>query len=80
MARVSGLRRQLSRGAVEAPPDAMTPAEQLAAIRRGQLPLLQRKAKCRQEDLLPRLADSGIRVLNYEDLKGETAQAPQTSL
>src|SRR5512136_1112918 len=34
MVRVSGLRRQLERGAVEAPPDGMTPAEQLAVVRK----------------------------------------------
>ena len=33
MIRVSGLRQQLESGIVEAPPDGMAPAEQLAAIR-----------------------------------------------
>ena len=38
MIRVSGLRRQLVGGVLEAPPDGMTPAEQLAAVRRALLP------------------------------------------
>ena len=33
MIRVSGLRRQNERGVVKAPPDGMTPGQQLAAIR-----------------------------------------------
>ena len=33
MIRVSGLRRQMEAGVIESPPDGMTPAEQLLAIR-----------------------------------------------
>ena len=39
MIRVSGLRQQLQAGVVRTPPDGMTPSEQLAAVRRGLLPL-----------------------------------------
>jgi len=71
MVRVSGLRRQLERGAIEAPPDGMTPAEQLAAIRRQLLPQLEQESSCWRKNLLPRLRKAGIRVLNYEELKGK---------
>ncbi|RLC82280.1 MAG: polyphosphate kinase 1 [Chloroflexi bacterium] len=69
MIRVSGLRRQLAAGALKAPPDGMTPAEQLAAIRRELLPELSRQYDCWHYDLLPKLREAGIKVLNYSDLK-----------
>ncbi len=69
MVRVSGLRRQLAAGVLKAPPDGMTPAEQLAAIRRQLLPQLAQQYECWHEDLLPKLHEAGIRVLSYDDLK-----------
>jgi polyphosphate kinase len=69
MVRVSGLRRQLQAGALKAPPDGMTPAEQLAAIRRQLLPQLAQHYECWHEDLLPRLQKAGVKILRYEDLK-----------
>ncbi len=69
MIRVSGLRRQLTGGVVAAPPDGMTPAEQLAEIRRGIKPLLKKRTKCWLEDLLPRLREAGINVVAYNELK-----------
>ncbi len=69
MVRVSGLRRQLAAGALKAPPDGMTPAEQLAAMRRQLLPQLAEQYRCWHEDLLPKLRDAGIKVLRYDDLK-----------
>ena len=71
MVRVAGLRRQRSAGVVEAPPDAMTPAEQLGAIREQLLPTLRRSAECWQDDLLPKLRSAGINVLAYSELKGK---------
>ena len=69
MIRVSGLRRQLAVGALAAPPDGMTPAEQLAAIRRELLPELSRQYDCWHYDLLPKLREAGIKILNYNELK-----------
>jgi polyphosphate kinase len=69
MVRVSGLRRQLQAGALKAPPDGMTPAEQLAAIRRQLLPQLAQHYECWHEDLLPKLQKAGVKILRYEDLK-----------
>jgi len=71
MVRVSGLRRQLSGGAVEAPPDGMTPAEQLAAIWRELLPLLARQWDCWYRTLLPKLREGDVQVLEYGELKGK---------
>ncbi len=71
MVRVAVLRRQLGRSAVEAPPDGMTPAEQLAAIRQMLLPQLARQSIIWHNDLLPNLNKAGIRVLDYDGLKGK---------
>jgi polyphosphate kinase len=69
MIRVSGLRTQMATAATERSPDGRTPAEQLAAIRRDLLPVLDRCTKCWSDDLLVKLAEAGIRILRYEDLK-----------
>jgi len=71
MVRVAVLRRQLGRSVVEAPPDGMTPAEQLAAIRQMLLPQLARQSIIWHNDLLPNLNKAGIQVLDYDGLKGK---------
>jgi len=70
MIRVSGLRRQLAGGTLAAPTDGMSPAEQLAAIRKQLEPMLLQSSRCWHDDLVPRLASEGIRVVPYEELKG----------
>ncbi|MBS1252039.1 MAG: Polyphosphate kinase [Anaerolineales bacterium] len=69
MIRVSGLRRQLQAGALKRPPDGMTPAEQLAAIRRQLMPALDQQVACWHKDLLPKLCAHDINVLRYDELK-----------
>ncbi len=69
MIRVSGLRRQMEAGVVIAPPDGMSPAEQLAAIRAQLLPSLKKAHKCWANNLLVKLRESGINVLRYDELK-----------
>ncbi len=69
MIRVSGLRRQMEAAVVKAPPDGMTPAEQLAAIRAQLLPSLKKAHKCWHNDLLGGLREAGIMVLRYDELK-----------
>ena len=69
MIRVSALRRQYIAGVVKTPPDGMTPAEQLMAIRREVTPLLVQHADCWHNDLLPKLRNQGIEILDYDDLK-----------
>ena len=71
MIRVSGLRRQLAAVTLETPPDGMTPAEQLAEIRRRLLPELALQSECWRTDLLPKLRQAGIHVLRYDQLKGK---------
>jgi polyphosphate kinase len=71
MIRVSGLRRQLTADTWKTPPDGMTPAEQLIAIRRELLPELSQQSDCWHFDLLPKLRQAGIEVLNYDELKNK---------
>ncbi|MCB1778468.1 MAG: RNA degradosome polyphosphate kinase, partial [Candidatus Competibacteraceae bacterium] len=59
MIRVSGLKQQVQAGAVKAPPDGMLPGEQLAAIRRRLLPMLDEGTSTWQDDLKPKLRDAG---------------------
>jgi len=69
MIRVAGLRRQLGVGALSAPPDGMTPAEQLSAIYERLAPMLDEAARCWSDELHPELETAGIRILTYADLK-----------
>jgi polyphosphate kinase len=68
MIRVSGLRCQLIGVATEAPPDGMTPSEQITAIRQELARHLRRYHACWSEDVLPRLREAGIHILHYGDL------------
>ncbi len=69
MIRVSGLCRQLEEGVVDLPPDGMTAAEQLAAIRKGLMADLKRQLDCWHNDVVPELHKAGIDILAYKDLK-----------
>jgi len=69
MIRVAGLRRQLASGILKAPPDGLTPAQQLAEIRERLLPMLDNLTRCWKKDIQPRLAEAGIRIIPYKELK-----------
>ncbi|MDD4136660.1 MAG: polyphosphate kinase 1 [Methanoregula sp.] len=75
MIRVSGLQRQLSKGVLKAPPDGMTPASQLDAIRQQLLPELQAQDDCWHKELLPRLAEAGVILHKYSDMSGPQKEA-----
>jgi polyphosphate kinase len=68
MVRVAGLRKQKDAGVIDLPPDGMTPAEQLAAIRKIAMQLMTQARDCLQTDLLPLLNDAGIHILDNENL------------
>jgi polyphosphate kinase len=68
MVRVAGLKKQIAAGVVDVPPDGMTPAEQLASIRKITLRLMTEAQDCFQNDLLPQLDKAGVHILNYADL------------
>jgi len=75
MIRVSGLQRQLSKGVLKAPPDGMTPAQQLDAIRQMLLPELQAQDDCWHKELLPRLAEAGVVLHKYNDMTDQQKAA-----
>jgi polyphosphate kinase len=75
MIRVSGLKRQMNRGALRPPPDGLTPAQQLAKIRECLLPMLQTVSACWRDDLRPALGGQGVRVVSHQSLKRKQMKA-----
>lgn len=71
MTRVSGLKEQLSAGVVRTPPDGMTPAEQLTAIRKKLKPMLKEVRHLLRDDLLPALAAVGVKIHNFDELNSK---------
>ena len=68
MVRVAGLKKQVDAGVVDVPPDGLTPAEQLAEIRKVASSLMKEAAEYFKNSLLPALEDSGINIIDYQDL------------
>lgn len=68
MVRVAGLKQQIAAGVVDVPPDGLTPAEQLAAIRKTTLKLMTDARSCLLNKLMPQLVEAGVHLLNYDDL------------
>ncbi len=68
MVRVGGLKMQMAAGVVDFSIDGLTPAEQLAAIRKVAQRLMVAARTCYKEQLLPQLTEVGIHILDYEEL------------
>jgi len=68
MVRVAGLKRQIEKGVIESGPDAMTPAEQLRAIRASVIRLNRAAHECWAKELVPALASAGLRIADLADL------------
>ena len=71
MIRVSGLRRQLRTGVVSAPPDGLSPAQQLETLDARLQPMLASAARCWSGDLLPQLEGNGVKILTYDQLRNK---------
>lgn len=71
MIRVSGLQRQVESGVLEAPPDGMSPREQLAAIHDLLASLLAEQSRCWECDLIPAMKDEGIEIIPVSALSDE---------
>jgi polyphosphate kinase len=68
MVRVAGLKRQIEKGVMESGPDAMTPSEQLRAIRASVIRLNRASHECWAKELVPALRKSGLRIENFSEL------------
>jgi polyphosphate kinase len=75
MVRVSGLRDQAAGGVVEIAPDGMSPTQQLAAIRQALGDQLTTMQYLWHKDLVPRLADAGIRICMWRDLDSQQRES-----
>ncbi len=71
MIRVSGLQRQVESGVLEAPPDGMSPMEQLSEIHALLAPLLSAQCRYWECDLVPALKAEGIEILPFSELSDE---------
>ena len=67
MVRVAGLQNQLDAGIQDTGPDAMTPAQQLEAIRRDYEDLIE-AAHASKRELYEGLDHVGIRILRYDEM------------
>lgn len=68
MVRVGGIRMQRDAGVFDQTADGMTPARQLAAIRKEALKLMEECRRYLREVLIPKLYESGIRIMSYNEL------------
>jgi polyphosphate kinase len=68
MIRVSGLKEEVEQNVTELSPDGLTPAEQLAEIRKRLLPTIEQQMNCLREDILPKLRTAGVNLASYDEL------------
>jgi len=72
--RVSGLREQLSAGVAGTSPDGMSPREQIDAIRARAQELVAAQMQLFEREVKPLLHAGGVRITDWEDLKGTHRQ------
>ncbi|HJU90881.1 MAG TPA: polyphosphate kinase 1 [Gemmatimonadaceae bacterium] len=69
MVRVAGLRRQVAANVTATTADGLTPIEQLDAIDRRVRELTALQQRCLTDELLPRMAEHGIKLVGMNDLQ-----------
>lgn len=74
MVRVSGLKQQMLLGITDTKADGLTPREQLVAIHRVLTQLFAQANSIWRNVLYPQLADAGINILSYDQLKNRSKQ------
>jgi polyphosphate kinase len=68
MIRVSGLKQKLEEGDDPRSPDGMTPDAQLEQIGARLRPMLTEQMRALREEIVPALAEAGVRIVAYADL------------
>jgi polyphosphate kinase len=68
MVRVAGLKKQVDAGVHDAPPDGLSPEEQLAEIRKVSSQLMRQASEYFCKELVPALKQVGIHIYNYNEL------------
>ncbi len=71
MVRVAGLRRQVAAGVLATSADGMSPQAQLDAIEVRVRELAARQQRCLHGDVLPALAERGVKLVRYQELPAE---------
>jgi polyphosphate kinase len=75
MIRVSGLKEQLEVNPLALSPDGLSPASQLRRISERLRPLLILQMRCLQKQILPGLAQCGVRIVPYSQLDQEQRES-----
>ncbi|MDQ3181208.1 MAG: polyphosphate kinase 1 [Acidobacteriota bacterium] len=70
MIRVSGLKEQIAEDIEKSSPDGMTSEQQLRQIRELVLPMVDLQTLCLHKEILPQLAEAGIKIAIYKELNG----------
>ena len=78
MVRVAGLKKQVEAGVHEAPPDGLTPEEQLAEIRKIAAQLMRQASQYFCQELIPALRQEQIYIYNYNDLTARQKKSVET--
>ncbi len=73
MVRVARLKRRIEAGDQESGPDGLTPVQTLAAIWERVHQLVEKQHECFLDDIQPRLAAEGIRLVRPSDISDEQA-------
>src|SRR4030042_6126877 len=78
MVRVSGVKKQVAVGVVDLPPDGLTPADQLAEIRKTASSLMKEASEYLLNILIPALKVAGIYILDYHELNKRQKETIET--
>src|SRR3954463_2524718 len=66
--RVGGLKRQKAAGIAHLTIPGLTPDHQLQLISKAVRPMIEAQSACLIQDILPALAENGLRILQYSEL------------
>jgi polyphosphate kinase len=75
MKRIGGLKQQMDAGVTDRTPDGRTPREQWVEAHETARPMFDKQTECYQEMIRPALADAGIDIVGYDDLRDDEQAA-----